>query len=1030
MRRRFPSLQPLLWGLCWLLASAASGSDGAGVASETDLNQLNLVRWTTADGLPTNSLTDVLQTRDGYVWIASFSGLIRFDGVSFTTFNEGSEPVLPTGGIRVLAEDAGGTLWVGTQGGVVLTYRRGHFVPFHIGYGRRSTVLSLLPGKDETWVGVGDFGAYRHVGEEVRRVEHPVLMDSSVRDILRDHSGDLWFAAEGQGVLRDHGGSFTIFTVGSGLNSAAVTSLYESAQGEIYVGSWEGLNKIVDGEVLTVSALDGVEVYRIYGDTAGNLWLATEQGLYRRRAAGSDFERFRKIRGVELGGVSALAFDHEGSLWLVSTVNGLFQLKASKFHNFSVEQGLSTRRMNFVREIGEGEYWAGADNGTVNVLRDGEVSTLHFGSLPSDLRMRDAYRDGDGSYWITSYAGLLHLMGKKEVLYTTEDGLPTNQLRSFFEDRRGDLWIATQNGGLVRMKEAGVFETFDTSSGLTSNFVFSLDEDLEGRLVIGTRGALTLRDEEGRFTHYTAEDGLPGSIVFSTMTDRDGHLWICTNEGLARLAGGEIQTVTTGDGLPTDSFFDVAEDAQGFLWLSSSLGVVRVSKSLLIDFLRRRLSRVEATIFDESDGMASRDCTGAAHFLQASDGKLWFPTLGGISVVDPGNLPRNAVPPKVAINRFEVDGEPVDFYQDLDIKPGRKRFTFEIAALSFLAPENVRVRYLLEGFDEDWKDLGTGRRVDFTNLSPGEHVFRVIASNDDGVWNYEGASVRFRLRPWFYQRPAFYALLALAIVFVLRGLHSWRLRTVRERNLELERIVLELERSQKERQRLIGELRASAAEMERFVHTVSHDLKSPLVTIKGFLSFLRKDMEAGHQESALRDADQIDNAAEKMRRLVGELLELSRVGRVVNDPEAAAMSELAAEAVENVSGRIAERGVALSIEPDMDIATVDRQRVVQVFQNLIENAVKYLGDQAEPRIEVGRLQVSGEAVFFVRDNGQGIEAADLEKVFEMFERLHGGEGTGIGLAIVKRIVEAHGGHVWAESEGRGHGATFCFTLGT
>jgi len=1028
MRRRFLPLQLLLWGICWSFASVAHGSDGVG--SETDLSQLNLVHWTTEDGLPSSSLTDVLQTRDGYIWIASFNGLIRFDGVSFTTFNERSQPALPTSGVRVLAEDAGGTLWIGTQGHGVLTYRRGRFETFHAEYGRRSTVLSLLLDEGgETWVGVTDFGVYRHQGEEVSRLEHPALLDSSVRDILRDHTGATWLAAEGQGLVRYDEGSFTTYTVESGLDSAALTSLYESAQGEIYVGSWGGLNKVVDGKVLTVSALSGVEVYRICGDGAGNLWLATEQGLYRRSAEG-ELERFSKLRGVELGGISALAFDHEGSLWLVSTVNGLFQLKVSRFHNYSIEQGLSTRRMNFVRELGEKEYWAGADDGTVNVIRDGEVSTLTFDSLPPDLRIRDVHRTGDGSYWITSYAGLLHVVGDKEVLYTTEDGLPTNQLRSLFEDRRGTLWIATQNGGLVSMSEAGSFETLDISSGLTSSFVFSIDEDLEGRLVIGARGALTLRDGEGRFTHYTAEDALPGSIVFSTSTDRDGSLWICTNEGLARLAGGEIKTVTAGDGLPTDAFFDFAEDAQGFVWLSSSRGVVRVRKAVLIDFLEGRAWRVEATLFDESDGMTSRDCTGAAHFLQASDGKLWFPTLGGISVVDPGNLPKNEVAPRVAINRFEVDGEAVDFYQDLEIKPGRKRFTFEIAALSFLAPESVRVRYRLDGFDEDWNDLDVGRRVDFTNLSPGEHAFRVIAANDDGVWSYEGKTVRFWLQPFFYQRLIFYAALVVLLVFVLRGLHLWRLRTVRERNLELEKIVAELERSQKDRQRLIGELRASAAEMERFVYTVSHDLKSPLVTIKGFLSFLRKDMEVGNFESANRDADQIDNAAERMRRLVVELLELSRVGRVVNDPTQASMSELAEEAAEVVSGRTAERGVRLVIDPDMGMVTVDRHRLVQVFQNLIENAVKYLGDQDDPRVDVGCRRNTDGTAFFVRDNGQGIDSTDLEKVFDMFERLHGGEGTGIGLAIVKRVVEAHGGRIWAESEGRGHGATFYFTLST
>ena len=434
-------------------------------------------------------------------------------------------------------------------------------------------------------------------------------------------------------------------------------------------------------------------------------------------------------------------------------------------------------------------------------------------------------------------------------------------------------------------------------------------------------------------------------------------------------------------------------------------------------------------MLDEYDGMISRDCTGAAHFLEASDGKLWFPTLGGIAVIDPMNLAVNEIAPPVAISRFQVDREPVFSRQNLDFAPGKKRFAFEFAGLSFLAPEKVRIRFRLEGFDEAWIDAGADRSVDYTNLPPDAYALRVIAANNDGVWNREGTTLRFRLRPYFYQRPVFYVVLVAFVALALRGLHRWRLRTVRQRNLELERIIAELERTQKERQQLFRQLESAAAEMERFVYTVSHDLKSPLISIKGFLGYLRKDMAADQWDRAAGDADHIEKTADKMRRLVDELLELSRVGRVVSHPTEVSMSQLAAEAAELVAGRIAERGVELVIEPDMPVVLVDRQRLVQVFQNLIDNAVKFMGHERAPRIEVGCRRRAGEERFFVRDNGRGIDPGDLEKAFEIFKRLHGGEGTGIGLAIVERIIEAHGGRTWAESEGKGHGATFWFTLG-
>jgi ligand-binding sensor domain-containing protein len=799
MRKDLEIKKRLSWVFPMLIAWAASAGANApaGLPSEIDLERLTLVHWTTEDGLPSNALTNVLQTSEGFIWIATYNGLVRFDGRSFTTFGKGSRQPLPANGFHELEEDTEGTLWIGTQGGGLLTYRDGRFRVFKGDYGRRSTIRSLLiSDEDLLWVGVSDYGVYQHRDGRVTLLEHPSVIGSTVRDILRDRTGALWIAAEGKGLVHFHEGVFRTYTTRSGLSSDAVSSLYESAQGELYVGSLEGLDKLADGEVSSFPEVRGIEVNRIYGDARGNLWLATMQGLYRRRAGAASFEHLTELRGQALGSVTALAFDHEGSIWLASGSHGLFQLKRSHFRNYSTEQGLSTLRVNVAREIKPGEVWAGADNGTINVIRNGEVSTLDFASLHSDLRVRDIHRDRQGTMWITSYAGLLHLSGDGEVLYTTRDGLPTNQLRSLYEDGRGRLWIGTQNAGLVRMSESGRFETLDTSTGLASNFIFSIDEDLEGNLVLGTRGALTLLDADGQLSHYSAEHGLTGSIVFNTSTDRDGSIWLCTNDGLARFRDGRIRTLTDADGLPSESVFDFAEDSRGFVWLSSAHGVVRLAKAQLIDFMEGRAERVEATLLDESDGMVSRDCTGATKFLEARDGTLWFPTLGGLAVTDPEDQPRNEIEPRVVISRFLVDGAPVD---SLDLGPGKKRFDFQFAALSFLAPDKVQVRFRLEGFDEDWRVPDGDYRASYTSLHPRRYTFRVIASNNDGVWNEEGATLRFRLRPFFYQRPVFYAAVAAFLALALYRLYRWRLRVVSQRNLELERRVAELERAQAER---------------------------------------------------------------------------------------------------------------------------------------------------------------------------------------------------------------------------------------
>ena len=243
------------------------------------------------------------------------------------------------------------------------------------------------------------------------------------------------------------------------------------------------------------------------------------------------------------------------------------------------------------------------------------------------------------------------------------------------------------------------------------------------------------------------------------------------------------------------------------------------------------------------------------------------------------------------------------------------------------------------------------------------------------------------------------------------------------------RDITERKKIEQEREKMLAELEDKNAELERFTYTVSHDLKSPLVTIKGFLGMLRVDARSGNPERMEKDIQYIETATDKMSRLLGELLELSRIGRLMNPPEAVSLTNLADEAVEMVAGQIVARGVNVEVEPEMPVVHGDRVRLVEIFQNLIDNAVKFIGDQERPRVEIGATKQNGEILCSVRDNGIGIDSRYHEKVFGLFERLGiEAEGTGIGLALVKRIVEVHGGRVWVESQGEGHGSTFWFTL--
>ncbi len=425
----------------------------------------------------------------------------------------------------------------------------------------------------------------------------------------------------------------------------------------------------------------------------------------------------------------------------------------------------------------------------------------------------------------------------------------------------------------------------------------------------------------------------------------------------------------------------------------------------------------------------------------------------------------NSYPPPVVVTSFKIHqheaelDRAVSHLEEVELGHRQNFFSFEFAALSFTRPDKNRYAYRLEGLDDDWIAAGSRRYASYTSVPPGHYVFQVKGSNNDGLWNEEGKSIRIVVRPPWWRTSWAYGLWVLALTVAIMGYgRHHRRKIARERlNAERERAISAslrdlaalkdeqlADRAEQlaEREKLIGQLQAKNDELMRFNYTVSHDLKNPLVTIKNFVGLIRKDMASGDRERVERDLDRIDASASRMQLMVAELLELSRIGRVVNPPEDVPFDELVHEASEVVAGVLAQRGVELHVASDLPAVRGDRIRLVEVVQNLLDNAVKFMGRQEKPRIEVGFRQDRDPGirplgggrtgrlpVFFVRDNGSGIDPAYGDRVFNLFERLDPGiDGTGIGLALVKRIVEIHGGRVWAESEGPGRGSTFCFTL--
>jgi ligand-binding sensor domain-containing protein/tRNA A-37 threonylcarbamoyl transferase component Bud32 len=767
--------------------------------------------WGTEQGLPQNSVLAMIQARDGYLWLGTQEGLVRFDGVRFVVFDNKNTPEMRHSYVSTLLEDRAGTLWIGTVGGGLSRLRHGRFDAFTTREGLSNDNVRALHEDREgnLWIG-SDGGLDRF--QDGRPVPAAGAPKEPVRCLLGDREGSLWLGTDGAGLRRFQGGKWTALTRVEGLPNPRVSSLLQDREGRIWVGTQGGLGRIENGRLSTLTTRDGLLsdiVTALYEDHAGGLWVGTYGGGVGRLKAGR-FSAFTSREGLSNDTVASILEDREGSLWIGTDGGGLNRLTDGKLTTLGAKEGLSSDLALSVSEDRDGALWVGTHGGGLNRLKDGKVSVLGTKQgLASDV-VFSTLQDVDGSLWIGTDSGLHCLRDGKLTRLTTRDGLSSDRIRALFQDRRGSTWVGTDGGGLNRL-ENGRPTSLTTREGLSNDIVTSIFEDREGSLWVGTEGGLN-RIRDGHVTRFTTKEGLAHDFVFSIHQDVDGVLWFGTFGGLNRLEKGRFTTYTTRQGLFDDLVAQIVEDARGNFWMSSNKGIFRARREDLNRVAAGTLPAVTSVAYGTADGMRSRECNGGFQPASATtrDGRIWFPTVKGVVVVDPEHVPRNDVLPPVVVEEFLVDDQRLDTAREVSLPPGKQRFEFRYTALSFRSPERVLFKYRLEGQDEGWVDAGTRRTAYYTNVPHGTHTFRVRASNDDGVWNEAGAGFTFSLAPRFHETWWFYVLCAGALAASLWGAYRARVRRLTQREQELLVLVDERTKDLRQAQEKISRLLAAS----------------------------------------------------------------------------------------------------------------------------------------------------------------------------------------------------------------------------
>ena len=752
--------------------------------------------WTTRQGLPHNQINAIEQTRDGYLWFATWEGLVRYNGLEFQLFDRRNVPALSDNGVRSLRLSPDGALVLGTSRGGVAIYDRGRWRSYtrKDGLAQDEVMDAAVDGRGRLWVGTESSGVDVLDGAKVTRYRAGKGLPSDVvYGLLPARDGSIWVATAG-GITHFEGDAPKLYVAGqSGLPRAPVFRIAEMPDRSVYVGTEAGAYRLQGDRFVPLSSLlprDGVTSFT--QDANGALWVGTvNSGLLRLDARG--VERFDSDAGLPNNRVPSLFVDREGSIW-AGTNGGLLRLRDAPFTTFAREQGLSDDYVRSLLPARGGGMWIGTSRG-LNLWRpDAPIrSWTRDDGLPSDSIM-SLLEAADGSLWAGTYtAGVLQLRDGRVVRQLdVARGLPgSNQVRALAETADGTLWIGTSRG-LVRMRD-GVMTRFGREQGLPRDFIVALHIARNGDVWVGTaNGAARIVGD--RAVAIAMLEAPESQDIFDIADDKDGTVWLASDRGLLRYREGRMAVLGLQHGLPIDTLFQIVDDHAGNFWMTSNRGVLRVRRADVDAVLDGRRPTLNVDQFTEIDGLASAQCNGGSgpSAVLAPGGNVWVATARGAATVDPSRLQgyRRGLPP-VVIEQLRANDQDVAGGERIDLPAGTRKLDFQYAGLSFQMPRLLRYRHRLEGVDRDWVDNGVRRIAQYTNLAPGRYRFLVSVSAP-GLgqdWSPGSTMMDVYIAPYLWQRAWFLPACVALMGLVLFALYRWRTSELAKRAQALEALV-------------------------------------------------------------------------------------------------------------------------------------------------------------------------------------------------------------------------------------------------
>ncbi|MTI86779.1 MAG: hypothetical protein FH748_02290 [Balneolaceae bacterium] len=1048
--------------------------------------------WNVEDGLPVNTVNSIFQDEQGYLWVATYDGMARFDGLEFEIYNHANTAEMAQNRADKVYRQEGVGVWVTLENdGVMLITPEGKFKHFDEKKGFISTTVTYMmeDSMNHMWFGTYD-GLFKYENGTFNRIiTRETASQNRISYIYEAPDHSIWMSTY-DGLLHLYDNQVDIYNISDTASENRFNDVLYLNNGELVVGSTNGLGVMKNGQLFEPAKfemLKGEEVLYIYTDDEVNL-VSTSRGLYKyenniitlleeqpgksiyykqilkdskgiRWLLGTygEISQFTegKLRKLSKEGVipdlyySDIFEDRERNIWLATTRNGIIRLKSPKIDVIGKEEGLSGNNILGIFEDSKGRFWIGTRDHGVNVLEGHFISRYREGGIMSRGIAHAFNEDHEGNIWVGYYEDGIERYndeGVKKYKLGFEKGI--NDVRSIFIASDSTMWIGT-HGGLVKFDpENEEHIKYTKEDGLAGNLVRYIEEDPKGGLWLGTADGGLSYFYDGEFNTINEEEGLASDNIRSIYVDKDDSdiIWVGTeNRGLNRLKEGRIDHIGLKDDLPDHIIHHISEDENGWLWMSSNKGVFKVKKSELNAYIEGNNTFYNIIQYDREEGMRNPECNGGFQQggLKTSGNDYWFATQNGIAIIEIEPNTDNAVPPIAVIRNVFAEENMYDG-KEITLESGVKNFRINFHGLSYSAPEKVRFRYMLEGYDKGWKEVSNEYWATYTDVPAGTYTFKVLAASNDGVWGRQVTTASIEVRSIFYEQTWFYFLIITVVGITTIGFSKVRYQYLMRKQKKLKSVIREQthqirkEKSEIESQNQIIEKQAKSLKeindaKDQFFSIIAHDLRNPFQAMMAYSEMLIEDFDEIDRQELRESLKEINDSSNRLHQLVENLLQWAslQTGNLKLNLQQFQLNKLINKNVKLVSPIAQHKNVTLSITSEEEITIeADKDMIDTVMRNLLSNALKFTnkGDKVEVEIyargNTCYLQVSDTGIGMPEEirNKLMKVGADTSRTGTADEK-----GSGLGLMLCKDMVHMHEGWIHVESE-EGKGTVFIVEL--